>query len=241
MFPLGTVLLPTMVMPLHVFEPRYRQLVEDCLAADMEFGVCLIERGSEVGGGDTRTDVGTVAQIVDAQDLGGGRWVIATVGTHRFRVASWLDDDPYPRAEVEYWVDASSGLDLSVERDNVVDLLQSIRVLVSRIEASDPPPASTLVIDLDPTLASYQITALSPLGPFDRQRLLATSDSRDRLALLATLLGAFEADLRAQILQSDPLESLPTRYGSRARVARQRQLDRVCADKNEENLEAEAS
>ena len=54
MFPLGTVLLPGAVLPLHVFEPRYRQLVQDCLAGEPEFGVVLIERGSEVGGGDQR-------------------------------------------------------------------------------------------------------------------------------------------------------------------------------------------
>ena len=55
MFPLGTVLFPTLILPLHVFEPRYRALVENCLAAPQpEFGVVLIERGSEVGGDDVR-------------------------------------------------------------------------------------------------------------------------------------------------------------------------------------------
>jgi Lon protease-like protein len=63
MFPLGTVLLPGGVMPLHVFEPRYRQMIKDCMASDAEFGVTLIERGSEVGGGDVRSEVGTVARI----------------------------------------------------------------------------------------------------------------------------------------------------------------------------------
>ena len=59
MFPLGSVLLPGVVLPLHVFEPRYQQLVRDCLETDEhEFGVVLIDRGSEVGGGDSRTDVG---------------------------------------------------------------------------------------------------------------------------------------------------------------------------------------
>ena len=52
MFPLGSVLFPTMVLPLHIFEERYRALVTDCLAGEQEFGVCLIERGFEVGGGD---------------------------------------------------------------------------------------------------------------------------------------------------------------------------------------------
>ena len=65
MFPLGTVLLPGAVLPLHVFEPRYRALVADCLAGEQEFGVVLIERGSEVGGVDVRRDIATVARIVE--------------------------------------------------------------------------------------------------------------------------------------------------------------------------------
>ncbi len=64
MFPLGTVLLPGQTLPLHVFEPRYRELVRVCLDGDGTFGVVLIERGSEVGGGDVRApNVGTVARI----------------------------------------------------------------------------------------------------------------------------------------------------------------------------------
>ena len=60
MFPLGTVLLPSVLLPLHIFEERYRTLIRDVLDADREFGVVLIERGSEVGGGDTRSSVGTL-------------------------------------------------------------------------------------------------------------------------------------------------------------------------------------
>ena len=105
MFPLGTVLLPSAVLPLHVFEPRYRQLVRDCLDRDGEFGVVLIERGNEVGGGDNRTSVGTVARLVEAVPFGDGRWALAAVGTRRIRVRRWLEDDPYPRAEVEAWDD----------------------------------------------------------------------------------------------------------------------------------------
>ena len=69
MFPLGTVLLPFAHLPLHIFEPRYRALVKDCLAGDGEFGVVLIERGHEVGGGDVRFGVGTVARIVQTAEL----------------------------------------------------------------------------------------------------------------------------------------------------------------------------
>ena len=96
MFPLGMVLLPTMVVPIHVFEPRYRQMTKDCLDGEREFGVVLIERGSEVGGGDIRTDTGTLARIADAQELPDGRWGLVAVGTRRIRVSRWLEDDPYP-------------------------------------------------------------------------------------------------------------------------------------------------
>ena len=105
MFPLGTVLLPGTYLPLHVFEERYHALVPDCLTADREFGVVLIERGSEVGGGDASTGVGTVARIVEAPRFDDGRWALGAVGARRVRVRAWLPDDPFPRAEVEDWPD----------------------------------------------------------------------------------------------------------------------------------------
>ena len=101
MFPLSTVLFPHARMPLHVFEPRYRRLVADCLAGDGLFGVVLIARGSEVGGGDQRVGVGTVAPIEAAEPLADGRWYLVVVGLGLVRVTRWLEDDPYPRAVVE--------------------------------------------------------------------------------------------------------------------------------------------
>ena len=86
MFPLGTVLLPHMLLPLHIFEPRYRALIHDVLDGDREFGVTLIERGHEVGGGDRRADVGTVAHVEEAEELDDGRWVVLAAGTRRIRV-----------------------------------------------------------------------------------------------------------------------------------------------------------
>jgi Lon protease-like protein len=116
MFPLGTVLLPGVVLPLHVFEPRYQQLVRDCLDATThpEFGVVLIDRGSEVGGGDVRSDVGVVARILQVAAMDAGRFAIISVGTRRIKVTQWLPDDPYPRAEVEDWPDGDA--QVSAER-----------------------------------------------------------------------------------------------------------------------------
>src|SRR3954467_3772112 len=101
MFPLGTVLFPHATLPLHLFEDRYRALAETCLQGDGRFGVVLIERGKEVGGGDSRFSVGTVARIVEAARTPDGRYLLATVGGERLRVRRWLDDAPYPRAEID--------------------------------------------------------------------------------------------------------------------------------------------
>src|SRR4051794_7614820 len=128
MFPLGTVLFPHALLPLRVFEPRYRVMTERVLKAEREFGVVLIERGSEVGGGDTRFDVGTVAQIVRAEPLGDGGFVLATVGIRRVRVARWLPDDPYPQAEVVDFPDAEPDPNVAagVARDRARDALEDV-------------------------------------------------------------------------------------------------------------------
>src|SRR5947208_9424903 len=109
MFPLGAVLFPGVAMPLHVFEPRYRALTRHCLDGDRRFGVVLIERGSEVGGGDIRVSVGTCARIVEAAELPDGRWLLMVLGVERVRVERWLPDDPYPQAEVVLLPDAPAG------------------------------------------------------------------------------------------------------------------------------------
>ena len=107
MFPLGGVLFPFAYLPLHVFEPRYLEMVRYCLDSDAEFGVVLIERGSEVGGGDQRHMVATSARIVAVEESPDGRFGLIAQGTRRIRVEQWLPDFNYPQAEVEPWADSS--------------------------------------------------------------------------------------------------------------------------------------
>ena len=200
MFPLGTVLLPGAVLPLHVFEPRYRQLVVDCLAdddGDPEFGVTLIERGSEVGGGDQRTAVGVVARMVRVEALDGGRYAIVTVGTRRIRVNAWLPDDPYPLADVDEWPDEDAdepGLDARVAE--LTERLASVLRLA--VDLGDIPAegADVSSVARDPLVASYHLAALAPIGPADRYRLLCAPSPAARLDLLATSLDDVEAMLR---------------------------------------------
>src|SRR3954451_2524045 len=100
MFPLGNVLLPFMPLRLRVFEQRYLVMLSNLLQTEAaEFGVVLIERGQEVGGGEKRFRCGTVAEITTLGTQDGFIGVLAE-GRGRFRVDTWLDDDPHPRAEV---------------------------------------------------------------------------------------------------------------------------------------------
>jgi uncharacterized protein len=192
MFPLGSVLFPHAELPLHVFEPRYRALTEACLAGDGEFGVVLIERGSEVGGGDTRFSVGTVARIVAAGRLPDGRYLLATVGTRRLRVRGWLPDDPYPRAEVELLGELHPPPDARNARAEVERLLK--RVLAMAAELGEAPQAVGVELDDDPVQAGFEAAAAAPIGPLDAQRLLELDDPGERLAELRSLL-ADQAEL----------------------------------------------
>jgi uncharacterized protein len=189
MFPLGTVLVPGMPLPLHVFEPRYREMLRDCLAGDRTFGVVLIERGSEVGGGDVRTGVGTRARIVQAEELPDGRWAVVALGVERIRVDRWLPDDPYPRAEVTPWPDDPATDPADADADAGADPRTGIAVLVRRAgalvrELGHPGAPLDLELDGDPVVDSYQAMLAAPLGPADRQELLAAATLGERWSLL---------------------------------------------------------
>lgn len=197
MFPLGTVLFPGMYLPLHVFEARYREMVEACLADTREFGVVLIERGNEVGGGDTRFDVGCMARILGATRLHDGRWALETVGTRRVRIHHWLPASPYPRADVSDWDEPSP--DVAAERRRRATESRLRRVLALAAEMGEPVVESTVVIAAEPGLASYQMAMWAPLGSLDRQRLLEATTSTARLELLDRLLHDQEAVLARRL------------------------------------------
>ena len=198
MFPLQSVLLPGAVLPLHVFEDRYRVLVGRCVAADEDFGVVLISRGSEVGGGDVRTDVGTQARIVQAEQADDGRWGILALGINRVRVEEWLPDDPHPRAQVTDWPDPDPGVGVDQPLTDVGAQLR--RVLAMRAELGDPGPSPTVPMEVDdPTLASFHLASLAPLGDLDRHTLLAAPTIADRLGALGGMLDDVEAICRARL------------------------------------------
>lgn len=185
MFPLGTVLFPYALLPLNVFEPRYHALTRDCLAGDRMFGVVLIERGHEVGGGDTRFTVGTAAQIVHVERYSIGPMAVVSVGTQRLRVLEWLADAPYPRAEVEVIEELPVGCDPS-QLEELTRVLR--RVCAMRAELGERGMPADVTLSADPVRASFEAAALAGLSPLDAYCLLVLDDAAERLAQVARLL-----------------------------------------------------
>lgn len=180
MFPLGSVLFPGMPLPLRVFEPRYVELLSSVLGEnEQEFGVVLIERGSEVGGGDVRFAVGTAARIVSLEVRTGSIELLAT-GATRFEVVRWLQDDPFPRAEVRDLAPLELGDSASSELDAAEAV---VRMTIAR--ASEfvelPWPADT---ELSPELTAriWQVAGIAPLNSLDQYALLRSETASELLA-----------------------------------------------------------
>lgn len=192
MFPLGSVLLPASVLSLHVFEPRYQALVRECIAsADHEFGVVLIDRGHEVGGGDVRREVGTVARMVQVAELERGRFAVIAVGVRRMRVRRWLPDAPYPCAEVD---DRPDDLEPVQPALLAAVTARTRRALARAAELGDAVAGADIdVATDDDVIASYQLADAAPIGPDDRYRLLCADGPAARLRSLATMLDDVDA------------------------------------------------
>jgi Lon protease-like protein len=205
MFPLQSALLPDEELPLQIFEPRYAALVRDCLRDDdPRFGVVLISRGREVGGGDVRCDVGTVARITECVDLAGsGQFVLRCRTGERIRVSDWLPDDPYPRAMVRPWPDEPADLVTAGQLEQLEDRVMGLfeRIAAAR-DFSLPDRAVLLGSDpdtVDPGVRLYALAARVPIGPADRYAVLSAPSAAARLTALSDAVDSVAAVIEFQL------------------------------------------
>jgi Lon protease-like protein len=194
MFPLSTVLFPGGQLPLQVFEPRYLALTADCLGQDRQFGVVMITRGSEVGGGDERVETGTVVRIDRGSQLPGNRLFLEVRGVRRMRVHEWMADDPYPQAMVEEIADAPFD---HADGQVLASAETAVRRLRSLLSEMGDVPAIPHDLDLGDKAeeVAWRLCALAPLNLMDRQHLLETDEPKLRMETLTELCEAMAADV----------------------------------------------
>ncbi|MFW0785916.1 LON peptidase substrate-binding domain-containing protein [Gordonia sp. CPCC 206044] len=197
MFPLGTALLPGEVLPLRIFEPRYRQMLGDVLDADRGFGIVLIARGHEVGGGDVRTDIGTFAQIDEVERAPDGRAALMCTGSERFRVVEWLPDDPYPRAVVETLPEPAGEAADDVRLTELRDALTSF---VDEVATRRPAAIADGLPVFDTTdLFAHGVFGWAtrlPIGAADRQKLLECTTVAAQVGVLHEVVAGLSDMIR---------------------------------------------
>jgi Lon protease-like protein len=182
LFPLHLVLFPGRPLPLHLFEPRYRQLLDDCMAGDQRFGVVAIRSGREAGGCAEVFDVGTVAEIEQVDELPDGRFDILTRGVRRFRLCELLDGKPYLRGEVELLSDGP------VDNGDVDQARQLRELLVPYLAGLGAPEELLRHLPSGPDQLAYLAAAAVQVEVPDQQRLLELDSTATRIAATLEML-----------------------------------------------------
>ncbi|MCX6045424.1 MAG: LON peptidase substrate-binding domain-containing protein [Chloroflexi bacterium] len=214
LFPLNVVLFPGMVLPLHIFEHRYREMIARCIDEKLPFGVVLVEKGQEVGeGAATPHLIGTVARIVRVERLDDGRMNITAVGTERFRVKQLHHTHSYVTGTVEHYPVVNGGTKLAEE------LAHKIRPrILEYVELLAKSSNSQLQLDRlpeDPLTLAFLVGIALQVDNEHKQKLLALPGIPEMLAREQYILSREVLLLRHMInthAEVEEMTSGPTGY-----------------------------
>ena len=199
MFPLGSVLIPAMPLSLRIFEERYLKLLGDLVTSDQpEFGVVLIERGAEIGGGEKRMNLGTVATVTDigtTEQFYG----LESFGSKRFRVNAWLPDDPYPLADIDFLPDLIWDDSLMPARVHLETKVRQLLAFAS--EFGDLQYGPDTAISDDPMDACWQLAGVLPVGPLDQIDLLGCASADELIQRTYEIVKTADETLKAMMDQ----------------------------------------
>jgi Lon protease-like protein len=201
LFPLNTVLFPGMALPLHVFEPRYREMVASCLEDRAPFGVVLA-RPESLYGLEVPYAVGTLARIMDYELLPDGRYNLLTRGTHRFRILQESRDRPYLRGLICALLDEDESPDLltALAREAREAFVAYLGVVLTLVGSEQ----RTIAVPQDPTELSHTIAMCLTSDDSEKQKLLEMISASKRLQAEIALLRA-----ETQILSTQVESALP--------------------------------
>lgn len=185
LFPLGTVLFPGMLLPLHLFEERYLRLIEERQGVDPIFGVILTLHGREVGDRPDVHEVGTAATLVGLGRYPGGRYDAVIRGTQRFRADRGHWENGYLTAPVR-WLEEEAG---GAHNDRLASRVsRSYENFLAALEQATNVDAPRDPLELAPAELAYALCARLPLNTWEQQRLLEAPTTADRLDDLLTIL-----------------------------------------------------
>jgi Lon protease-like protein len=197
MFPLSTALFPAMPLSLRIFEERYLKLTGDLILEENPvFGVVLIERGPEVGGGEKRLEIGTMALVNDIGTLD-RFYGIESVGGQRFRVNAWLPDDPYPLADIDFIPNLIWNDSLMAARNQLEIRVRSLLSFAS--EFGDLQYGPETEFSDDPMDACWQLAGVLPIGSLDQQDLLGAQSAEELITRTKETVVILEEALRAML------------------------------------------
>lgn len=178
LFPLHVVLFPDMPLPLHIFEPRYREMILRCREEKSPFGITLIQNGADIGAEAVPRQVGTLARIAQYEELSDGRMNILVFGESRFRITRTFHDKPYLSAAIALIGEEAAG---SQARDDFDEVAVLFRAYLESLFAMTGRTLSTLQLPQDPEFLSYAVASVLQVPPHEKQTLLEMTDTSRRL------------------------------------------------------------
>lgn len=169
-FPLGLVLLPDMLLPLHIFEERYKQMVSECLANDKPFGIVFFD-------GESIRSVGCMARITEVlKRYDDGRMDIMTQGGERFVIRELIEDQAYMEARVFFFDDGEEA-----PNDDLADMVDTAGHLLMEIADIDAGFDASTLGAISPNRLSFTIAAQEGFAPAERQGFLEMTSPSERL------------------------------------------------------------
>lgn len=205
LFPLETVLFPYTALPLHIFEPRYREMVMHCLETDSPFGVVLIREGREVDYPEIQVhEVGTLARIGRLRRQPDGRLHLLALGEERFQIVRLIcHEASYLKAHVRLWRDHEP-FDWDAEQQYADAVAQRFREFLHLALDAGGLRVDDIELPHSPTALSFAIAGTLQLEMPLRQYLLELQDARERLRLVDQILETLTNALTSEILPYNP-------------------------------------
>jgi ATP-dependent Lon protease len=206
LFPLpNLVLFPHVLVPLHIFEERYKLMINTCIERDDVFGVVLLRSGAETESEDTIHRVGVTARIVQVERLDNGRMNVLTEGEDRFRIRRFMGQEPYWKGLVEVFQDNESHPAIESLQEEVSQLYRKVAELGAKIDSSEAP--ETALPD-SPTDLSYMISYILDIDPEAKQKLLEMTSAAERLRSLVPHLNESIEKLRQQLALQEVMHKI---------------------------------